>query len=72
MSYALIKIKINPRLHCKNYLTLWGIGVGGRDGIGVAAQQPSSVTTIMSERYILDFVFFVACNSDIIQTNTLF
>ena len=50
-----------------------GYRCGGGHGIGVAGQQPSSVTTmIMSGRYIVDFVFFVVCASDIIQTNILF
>ena len=42
--------------------------MGGRSGIEVAGQQPSSVRTIMSGCYILAFVLFAACASDIIRT----
>ena len=62
------KNKTLPRLHNKMYLArfmncLWGIDMGGRGGIAVAGQQPSSVQTIMSGRYILAFfcVFCVMC-----------
>ena len=49
----------------------YSIDLGGRGGIGVAGQQPSSVRTIMSGRYTLAFVFFAACASDNIRTNII-
>ena len=49
------KNKTLPRLHYKVPL---GYIYGGAGGLGVAGQQPSSVRTRMSGRYILPFVFF--------------
>ena len=65
MSCALIKIKLFPGCISK---CAWGIYMEGRGDIGVGGQQPSSVRTIMSGRYILPFVFFAACASGNIQT----
>ena len=72
------KMKARPRGCCllesgcdvvhfdKNKTFPRGIGLGGRGGIGVAGQQPSSVQMIMPGRHIWAFVVFVACGSDII------
>ena len=80
MSCVFIKIKLFPVAFIIDVtcfiICLWGIGMGGaragqggigvfgRGCIGVAEEQPSSVRT-MSGRYILDFIIFVACASDI-------